>query len=210
VAVLLALVALAHLPWARPLLARISGRGGGCPLGFDAAPSPAQARASLAAYARRHRGVTPAKARPALGLPLERATREDVRTWANVRGLTCHPARDGSLTCEASARASAAVQLQEGTFRFAPDGGLLSVTVVRTGVDAARVAEKFGADVRELETLAGPATAVTGRAEPAVLASAPLRQASREFRYRNYYALLRATNLGDHFALTEEFHALVP
>ena len=44
--------------------------------------------------------------------------------------------------------------------------------------------------------------------DPRVLTQGALRQASAEFRFRDYYALARATNLGQSFVLTEEYRAL--
>ena len=35
-----------------------------------------------------------------------------------------------------------------------------------------------------------------------------LKQASAEYRFRDYYALARATNMGQGFALTEEYRSL--
>ena len=40
------------------------------------------------------------------------------------------------------------------------------------------------------------------------ITSGLLRQASAEYRFRDYYAIARATNLGDEYVLTEEYHAL--
>ena len=48
-----------------------------------------------------------------------------------------------------------------------------------------------------------------GDSAPSSLAAGLLRQASAEFRFSDYYAIARVTNMGDGFMLTEEYRSLV-
>ncbi len=47
-----------------------------------------------------------------------------------------------------------------------------------------------------------------GDASAANLTAATLRQAMIEYRFKDYQAVVRATNLGDGFVLTEEYASL--
>jgi hypothetical protein len=73
-------VGLLHLPFAKPLLASLSGRGGGCPMGWERAETltPAQVESRRAKMLATTRGGAKAAGRPALGFALEGTTRGEI------------------------------------------------------------------------------------------------------------------------------------
>jgi hypothetical protein len=211
-----ALVGFAHTRRGRPLLALLSGSKarGGCPLGYDAARTPAQKEAARRVFAVSHAGEDRAAARPALGFELDRTTRADVGTWARVHGVACKVPRSGpDLDCAdvpdaalpAPYRGAPIVSLW---LSFGAGDTLDSLVVVRRSPDAATISATFEAVTSTVATEAGQARVVDGDPSAERLAAGLLHQASAEYRFRNYYAVARATNMGDAFALTEEYRSL--
>src|SRR4051812_21572403 len=73
---------------------------GGCPFGYDQAPSPAQRERARAKFAAAHRGEQRAASRPALGFTLDETTRAQVVATMSARGVQCSKGRGVSdLTC---------------------------------------------------------------------------------------------------------------
>ena len=217
---LTALIGFAHTPMGRPLLGllrpMLRASGQSCPLGYDAAATPAQREEARRRFSRTHahpEGLA-AKARPALGFVLDATTRAEVNAWAAARGLRCESAKSGAdLSCDDVS----AAQLPEGYrgsdvtavwFNFGADGTLISLTAVRRDASAQRVEATYQGLQTALTRDAGPLFHTEGSASATVLASAPLRQATSELRFRDYYALVRATNVGDAYVLTEEYRSL--
>jgi hypothetical protein len=168
--------------------------GGGCPFGF----------ARPTAHAAALRGATVARTRPALGLALDRTTAAELAQWAKDRGVACAP-HHGAIAC--SHVPDSTLELTSVEFRLAADGTLDAIRVVRRQPDPRAVAAAFSAIDRALTTASGPAWARQGTLD--TLAAAPLRQASVEYRFTDYRAVIRATNLGDGFVLSEDYASLV-
>lgn len=194
-----------------PAFAR-SEAAAGCPLGFGRGASP-EARAAARA---RHVGTSTgaARARPALGFSLDRTTRADVLAWARGQGVRCGPSRGlGDLECAGVAgRALPApatgpegeAPLDALWLEFDSGDRLVMVSALRKPPTAAAAHDVFTALTTRLAREAGPAASFDGRTS-AELAAGPLRQASAVFRFRDYYATVRATNLGQVFVVTEEY-----
>ena len=91
---------------------------------------------------------------------------------------------------------------------FGERGQLLSVVAISRDSSADSICDAYRATERSLDQRAGAATATQGDAAPQALSSGALRQASAEFRFSNYYALTRVTNMGNGFVLTEEYRSL--
>ena len=217
---LTALIGFAHTKHGRPLLALLGAHGshhrggGGCPLGFDKAQTPEQKEASRASFSRAHRGAALVRARPALGFRLDATTEADVLAWAQASGVSCKKPRAGyDLDC-AAIPDSALPEAERGAglrslwLGFGGDGKLVTVVAVRKSADPRVVSEAFASVKGRVEHAAGPASSVVGEGRPEELASGALYQASAEYRFKNYYALARATNMGDGFLLTEEYRSL--
>jgi len=93
-------------------------------------------------------------------------------------------------------------------FQIDEHGALASVQVTRRDRAAATVSEAFARLQARLTADAGAPAKRDGSAAPDVLASAALRQAVVEYRFADYRALVRATNMGDGFVFTEEYTRL--
>jgi hypothetical protein len=109
----------------------------------------------------------------------------------------------GTLECDRVAQPGS-LALTSAWFRFNDRGTLDSVRTVRRTGDVHAVATAF-ADA--LARQAGTPMMRTGETDD--LAAGALRQAAAEYRFTNYRAVLRATNMGNGYALTEEYATLV-
>ncbi len=189
-------------------------KGGACPLGYDVAQTPEQKESARRAFAASHGGEARAAARPALGFELDRTTRADARAWASAHGITCKEARTGpDLDCaavpdDALAAAFRGAPVVSVWLTFGARDTLTTVVVVRRSPDAAAISATFAAITAAVSSQAGPARMTDGDPSVERLSAGLLRQASAEYRFRDYYALARATNMGNGFALTEEYRSL--
>jgi hypothetical protein len=216
-AVLFALVAFAHTKAGRPLLAMMGRHGGakvGCPLGYDVTATPQQRESARQRFALLHPGEGIATGRPALGFTLDVTTRADVLAWASSHGVTCQKPKGGAdLDCtdvpsDALPEELRGVSLRSLWLDFGARETLISVVAVRRDASAKAISAAFGAVTLDLAKEAGPPSSVDGEGSATRLSSGLLQQASAEYRFRNYYALTRATNMGDAFVLTEEYRSL--
>ncbi len=202
-----------HTPGARPLLHALSNVAhGGCPFGYDKPMSPAARERARSSFATTHRGSARATNRPALGFHLDETTRAEVTAELAKRGVTCVAAKGLSdVTCNgvpSDALAGAPAPKRNLWLTFGERGQLLSVVAISRDTSADSISDAYRATERSLDQRAGAATATQGDAAPQVLSSGALRQASAEFRFSNYYALTRVTNMGNGFVLTEEYRSL--
>jgi hypothetical protein len=220
-----AVVGVAHTRPGRPLLGIIGpmlgmgpaqgARKGGCPFGFDVAASPAQREASRTQFAATHHGDWPALSRPALGFTFDRTTRSDVMSWAAEHHVQCTKPKSGvDLNC-AHVPDSLLPPSWQGApvtnlwMNFGEGDRLISLVALRSTRSAETIGETFGKVSAAMTAEAGPPVKVDGDASPAGLSAGLLRQASVEYRFRDYYAVARATNMGhDGFLLTEEYRSL--
>ncbi|MEI2746759.1 MAG: hypothetical protein V9G22_15735 [Ottowia sp.] len=212
-----AVMGFAHTKPGRPLLVWMKIKGaapGGCPLGYNVAQTPAQREAARRRFASSHAGEFRALLRPALGFSLDETTRDDVQTWANEHGVSCKKPRSGpDLDCsDVPSRALPepyrGVPIGSLWMTFGDKGTLTSVIAVRRDASAEAISATFVALTAEVDKEAGAKRSSEGNPSAAALSSAPLKQASAEYRFRDYYALARATNMGQGFALTEEYRSL--
>ncbi len=188
--------------WSRP-----AGAPGGdaCPFGYGA--ERVAQRAAVPRAIDYTREV--ASSRPALGFRLDATTRAEVAAWAVMHDVTCATTRDRT-TLECANVPDSAVSDDAGSlalattwFEFSPAGTLSAIKTVRRTEAARTVEAAFVATRDQLIARAGAPTAVAG--EPGSLARGALRQASAEFLYRDYRAVVRATNIGDGYMLTESY-----
>ena len=201
-----------HVPPVRGWLAAHGHHGAGvCPLGYGGAPVSREAR-------RVHddavRGTQPARARPALGFALDHTTAPELEAWAAAHGVTCAAKHGGSLVeCAhvpgALVPGAAELALTSVWFQFGARGTLETVRTVRRDPAVATVAAAFVRTEDELTHAAGAPATHDGSAASDVLANGTLRQAMVEYRFTDYRAVVRATNMGDGFLLTEEYATLV-
>lgn len=193
-----------HLPFVQHAMGWTNRDGtGACPFGkgptrIAGAPGPVRTGAA-------------ARSRPALGFTLAVTTRDEVLAWAAEHRVTCTSKRGGTqLDC---ADIPAALLADHGGdlaststwFELDDRGVLYAIRTVRRTDDVTRVAQAFAATNVALTARAGGPTQSTGSSAPSVLASGAFQQASREYRFRDYRAVVRATNMGDGFVLTESY-----
>ena len=189
-------VGLLHTPLGRPLMRRL---GATCPA---RAVSPAAAEALRQRGVGALRGGRPAPERPALGLALDGARREDARRWAASRGGTCQARERPSslLTCRS------VPAYDEVAFGFAPDGRLVSVATLREHLPARMAADRFGEIQRALTARLGSG-ALAGDPTESHLRGGPLHLARLQYRFSDYLATVTAMNLPGGVALREQYQS---
>jgi len=220
-----AVVGFAHTEPGRPLLAlmgRAMGRqasanaGGKCPFGYDVKASPVQKEAARRQFAASHAGADRAQGRPALGFVLDKTTRADVTSWARAHDIKCVVPKTGSdLDCsdipaEALPDHETGIGLHSLWFTFGTGDTLTSAIGVRRDASVEMISSTFKRVTDDVSREAGAPAKTEGDPSPATLSSGALYQASAEYRFRNYFALARATNMGrvQGFVITEEYRSL--
>jgi hypothetical protein len=218
----------AHTKPGRPLLAWMgmttgmsgSAAKGGCPFGYDKARTPEEKDAALRSFAAAHPASERAASRPALAFELGKTTRADVQRWAESFGVACrHLGRgspnpsDADLDCSdvpdaALPEAARGAHVTSAWLTFDAHDALATAVVIRRASDAEAIRATFAAATASLTTKAGPSKSVTGDPTVAYLSTGLLYQVSAEYAFTNYHAVVRATNVGDGFALTEDYRLL--
>ena len=207
------LMTVAHLPPVNGWIGWTHHTGSGtCPFGYGKQETTAR-RAS-----KPHDGAA-AHARPALGFSLGETTRADLIAWAGAHGVWCMPSRGATeLACSSAPLAASVASVPIDTQRpagalparslwFDLDGDVLDgIHTVRRASASAPVASAFTAMTGTLTAEAGAPARTSG--SPADLDKGAFQQAVAEYRFRDYAATLRATNMGDGFVLTESYAAL--
>jgi hypothetical protein len=187
---------------------------GGCPFGYDKPMSSAERERAALNFATTHRGTQRAAARPALGFTLDQTTREQVLATMAEHGVQCTSSLGlADLTCDGVPSAvlkGAPVEAAARNlwFTFGDQQRLLSVVAISRDPRAAAISNVFSETERALDAQAGTATQTHGDAAAETLSRGTLSQASAEFRFRDYYAVTRATNMGNGFVFTEEYRSL--
>ncbi len=200
-----AFMVLVHLPAVQRVMGWRNERGEViCPVGF-AAPRTSLASLMTAPPPR----AVPSGPRPALGFALDAMTRGQVDAWAAQHDLRCTERRGGAqLEClDVPARALGDRDGLAATawFEFDRGGALTAVRASRRTDDAAPVAAAFRTTERALTAEVGAPSASSGDA--ATLTAGAFHQAMVEHRGHGYRAVVRATNLGDGYVLTESYVA---
>lgn len=201
VALFIAFTGVVHIPAVQYAMGWTHPDGtGACPFGYD------QQSAQVA---------RPASARspafPVLGFHLAGTTRDEIRTWARTHGVACAAKRGGRLLecldVPASALGERGTQLAGATLWFElDDGGVVKAikTLRRTGA-ATDVASAFDATESALRARVGAPTTATGSSDPSDLSRGAFRQAMVAYAAGDYRAVIRATNMGKDYTLTENY-----
>lgn len=185
-----------HLPPVMHWLGAHGHHGAGvCPLGYG------QQQKHVAT-------ARPAGNRPALGFTLGGTTASQVQTWALAHGLTCSSIHRGTdLQCENVPASALGAAGPAATLWFELDDANVvhAIKGSRRGPAVDPIAHEFDVIEGQLTAARGAPTKREGAADPQVLASGALRQAMVEYRASDYRAVIRATNMGDGFVLTENY-----
>lgn len=203
--ILVGVVGLMHMPFARDLLQSV----GGCPFPTTDRTLTAQEAETLRQKTLApERSLAAASARPALGFALERTTRAEVLTWATTHKLTCKADRHGGagLTC-ADVRASMLPEPGEKELvgqlmlGFTPEQALVSVHYMTRDTSRPAILARSQQASLTLSEL-GPQRE---SGDPTL--AKPLSQLRREVRFRDYLASISATNMGQAYSLSESYQA---
>jgi hypothetical protein len=210
-----------HTKPGRPLLSLVFGSsarsGGKCPLGYDTKVTPEDKEAQRRQFAAVHAGRAVAQGRPAFGFELDKTTRGDVLGWAATHDVQCKTPKSGAdLDCSDVPVDALPSHTQVGGgfhslwFTFGAGDKLISAVGVRRDTSVESISSTFRSVTSALTNTAGPPVQTQGDPSPATLSSGALYQASVEYRFRNYFALARATNMGpvQGYVLTEEYRSL--
>jgi hypothetical protein len=194
--IVLVLGVVIHLPPVMHWLGAHGHHGAGvCPLGYG----------TQAQHVAPKDGV----ARPALGFELGTTTAAEIDRWALLHGVQCHERHHGvELECaDVPSLLLGDVAAPPAALMFSLDSAsaVRSIQVTRRGPEVATIAAAFDGLARELAAVRGAPTVQSGSAAPSELSRGALRQAMVEYRATDYRAVVRATNMGDGFVLTEQY-----
>jgi hypothetical protein len=212
---ILLLVGILHTPAGQPLLARLSGGGGGgCPVGLANATPEKLEEARVAGLKSVPRGEARAPVRPALRFTLAATKRATVEAWVKANHLACNEEVAGTaLRClDVDARLAGSAdspRIADLFFRFDPNGGLVALDAMYAGTSADEAARAFASAGQRLTRDLGSAGVVNGESSATYLASVALAQTSLEYRFADYAVDVTATNFGERGVIVrEQYRAL--
>lgn len=203
------LIGLAHLPFARSLLAA----AGGCPAAFARA-TPAELERTRGEAVKPLRTDRIAAGHGALRFTLGVSTKSEVMDWATAAGATCSEEMKGAAArCkgvggEAVHAPAAGLAFSDVFFRFDTQGTLMAVDAMHEGAPADQAIHYFEAASRKLATDFGPPT-------PSPMPTAeslgePYTRAAFEYRFRDLAVDLTATNFGATGVVVREQYRAIP
>jgi hypothetical protein len=197
---LFGLVAFAHTPVGRPLLARL-GAAAGCPVNLDAV-DPAKVEAYRTQQLAQRRGVTREASHAALIFELGTTRRADVLAWSQRSGASCRAMRqDSVLQChavpaEALLEPATAPRVDNLHLQFDSRGRLVAIDLFRMGGSGSAALAWVEARDRDLEQRVGKATSAQGEHNSDYLGARSWNRVAKQYRYRNYVAEVSAMNFG--------------
>lgn len=204
-AALTLVIGLLHLPFGRPLLARL---GIGCPV--QATPEDTE-RARLES-ARATQGTEASPAQPALGFVLDKMTSEDVLAWADRHHVDCSEQRAGTLlNCKDVPQSALGDRtggsLDELQLVFSPTSKrLVNIATAQYGLAAGDAASQMTRVIAGLEQQLGKPTREVGQRSGRYLDSAPYKTALVRYRFSDYQADVTATNVPGKGTLLREHY----
>ncbi len=203
------LVGVLHLPFAAPLLRKISPASL-CPI-TRGSPAQIDRAHAIGAAAIRASATTNARSRPALGFVLDKTTRADVDAWAARHGVSCENiGGNGNLRRCVDVPAVAVGEpvssgpLEEVSFELRATGELVSVETFRRHLAPSSAAVVAAALERGVASAVGAPSTTAGEAAEAHLARGFLSSYVAEHTFTDYRATVTATNLGDSGVMVRE------
>jgi hypothetical protein len=157
----------------------------------------------------RQRGVTSLRGKklapnqPTLaGLDINRTTEEEAQTWAALRGISCASEIKGMrfLKCKdvspfALGEQAGKTPIQTLTLAFSPENRLVAVDVFRRKLNSREAAQVMTDLSAKLSEKLGPPTESLGELSDQELSGKTLKVSFVHYRFKNYLALLTATNI---------------
>lgn len=182
--------AIVHVPRVQQIMGWVDHAGKPqCPFGHEATA------ATVA-------NLTPSN-EPALGFRLGATTELELGAWTTERGIACTKLpRTTTLECLEVPTAALGLQATEPTTVWFDFTGttLRAIRTIRHTRDGAVATLDLDQLEQQVSSRVGAPIDARGERLDGLLA-----QVSREYRRDNYRAVLRATNLGDRFAVTESY-----
>ncbi|MEO6417920.1 MAG: hypothetical protein ABIP39_00835 [Polyangiaceae bacterium] len=207
--VVVGLIGLAHLPFARSLLAA----AGGCPAAFARA-TPAELEKSRGEAMQGLRTDRAAAGHGALRFALGSSTKSEILGWADGAGASCSEEMKGAavrcrgVASDAVHAPAPGLLYSDVFFRFDTKGILVAIDAMHDGATADQAIHYFETASRKLEADYGPAT--PSPMPTAESLAEPFTRAAFEYRFRDLAVDLTATNLGDKGIVVREQYRAIP
>jgi hypothetical protein len=212
--VFVALIGVAHLPFARSLLAVFGG--GGCPAAVGRA-TPAELESSRAASMTPLRGEVRAASRAALQFTLMKTQLPEAEAWATKAGVVCAQELKGTaLRCRGvparvAGTPGTSVAVSDLFFRFDVHGTLVAVDAMHEATSARDATTYFDEATGNLALSFGVPTETTPDVGGALAAlSEPSGRASVTYRFRDLAVDLTATTFGEGEVVVREQYRAIP
>lgn len=197
---LVGVVGLLHMPFAAPLLRRISPASL-CPV-TRGTPEQIDRSHAIGAAAIRASTTTSAPSRPALGFDLDRSTRADLDAWAQRHGIACasiggnaNLQRCGEVPAHAVGAPASSGALEEVSFELRSTGVLVNVETLRRRLTPEQAVAIVAERERAVIAAVGPPSNVGGDATVAHLSHGYLSSYVAEHTFADYRATVSATNM---------------
>lgn len=207
--VLTGLVGVLHLPFAAPLLRKISPASL-CPI-THGSPAQIDRAHAIGAAAIRASATTVAPSRPALGFVLDKTTRADVDAWAARHGVSCENIGGNAnlrrcldVPAVAVGEPASFGPLEDVSFELRGTGELVSVETLRRHLTPSAAAVLSVELERTVASAVGAPTTTAGQAAEAHLAHGFLSSYVAEHTFADYRATVTATNLADTGVMVRE------
>lgn len=189
-----------HMPFAAPLLRRISPASL-CPV-TRGTPEQIDRAHELGAASIRASASSAAPARPALGFVLDETTRTEIDAWAARHALSCEAIggnanlrRCSDVPASAVGEAESLGTLEEVTFELRGTGVLVNVETLRRNLTADQAATVSSALERSVASAVGAPSKSGGEATVTHLSHGFLSSYVAEHTFVDYRATVSATNL---------------
>ena len=208
------LVGILHLPFAAPLLRKISPAAL-CPI-QRGTPDQVDRAHAIAAAGKTNAGATAAPVRFALGFELDRTTRGDVTAWGEKNAISCSQiagnetlmrCTDVPLAALAGSSPSAVDDVrtyEEVTFAFRSTGELVNVQARRRHLSADAASKLAGSIAARTEKALGRPSTVGGEPTAAHLSRGALSTFVAQYAFSDYEASVAATNLPPYGVMVRE------
>lgn len=195
-----AAIGILHMPFAAPLLRKISFASM-CPV-TRGSPEQIDRAHALGAAAIRKSATTQAPARPALGFELDKTTKSEVSRWAAAHRVECR-AISGNENLQRCLDIPSSVvgaphdagPLEEATFEFDKAGVLVDVQTLRRHLAPSEAAELVSRLEERARTELGEPATLAGAPTAAHLSHGLLATFVAVHTFTDYRASITATNL---------------
>ena len=203
------LVGVMHLPFAAPLLRKISPASL-CPI-THGTPEQIDRSHAVGAAAIRAAATTSAPSRPALGFALDSSTRADLDAWAGKHRLSCENIggnanlrRCSDVPASAVGESASAGPLEEVSFELRSTGVLVNVETLRRHLTAEQAARIVAEREAATASVVGAPSKIGGEPTVAHLSHGFLASYVAEHTFDDYRATVSATNMASTGVMVRE------